>query len=165
MSTSASGTYFSDARILVVDDERTNLLLLEAMLARCGYTNVVLTSESSKVPLLCADLSPDLILLDLHMPRPDGFELLEELSPLISGGPRNPIVPVIIISSDLSDETRQRALAMGANDFIAKPFKPIETSLRVGNLLRIRRLSREVTAHNRLLEEQLHRAQALRASA
>lgn len=156
-----SECFFSDARILVVDDERSNVLLLEGMLRQWGYWNVVFTTDSSEVAQLCAELAPDLILLDLHMPAPDGFELLGQLSVLIGGGRHDPVVPIIVISADLTDEARYRALSMGANDFIVKPFKPVDTLLRVRNLLKLRRLYREVTAHNRLLEERLGRADAL----
>lgn len=119
-----------------------------------GYSTVVLTTDSSTVSPLCAQLSPDLILLDLHMPRPDGFELLEELSPLTSGGAYAPLVPVVMISADLTDEARARALD-GRQRFHRQPFNAMETSLRVRNLLRMRRLYRDVTAHNRLLEQRL----------
>jgi CheY-like chemotaxis protein len=72
--------FFSDACIVAVDDEQSSLVLLQAMLSPRGYSNVVLTTESANVGSLCADLSPDLILLDLHMAKPDGFELLDDLS-------------------------------------------------------------------------------------
>ena len=156
----AKECFFSDACILAVDDEHSNLVLIDAMLSRWGYSKVVLTTESSRVSSLCAELSPDLILLDLHMPGPDGFDLLDELSPLTNGGLYDPVVPVVVISADLTDVARARSLSLGASDFIAKPFNAIETSLRVRNLLKMRRLYRDVTAHNRLLEQHLRDADA-----
>lgn len=159
----ATECFFSDACILAVDDEQSNLILLDAMLSRWGYSKVVLTTESSRVSALCADLSPDLILLDLHMPGPSGFDLLLELSPLTNGGVYDPVVPIVVISADLTDEARARALSMGASDFIAKPFNAIETSLRVRNLLKMRRLYRDVTAHNRLLQQHLRGGDAASA--
>lgn len=152
--------FFSDACILAVDDEHSNLMLLDAMLSRWGYSKIILTTESARVGSLCADLSPDLILLDLHMPGPDGFDLLVELSPLTDGGLYDPVVPIVVISADLTDEARARALSMGASDFIPKPFNAIETSLRVRNLLKMRRLYRDVTAHNRLLQQHLREVDA-----
>lgn len=140
---------FNDARILVADDQQADVLLLERMLARWGYGNVVTTTDSSQVMSLCAETPPDLILLDLHMPPPDGFELLETLTTL--KGYRE-FLPVIVLTADLTAQARHRALAAGAKDFIAKPFEPVETSLRVRNLLETRRLHLELRRHNEHLE-------------
>lgn len=140
---------FSDARILVVDDQQANVILLERMLARWGYGNVVTTTDSSRVASLCAEAAPDLILLDLQMPPPDGFQLLEMLTPLT--GYRD-FLPVIVLAADLTEEAIHRALAAGAKDFITKPFDPVETSLRISNMLETRRLHLELRRHNEDLE-------------
>ena len=63
------------AKVLVVDDQPPNVVLLERMLEQWGYKQVTLTTQSHEVPNLCATLKPDLILLDLQMPKPDGFAL------------------------------------------------------------------------------------------
>jgi CheY-like chemotaxis protein len=69
------------ARILVVDDEPTNLRLLRRILEKDGYENVVTTSEGADVAAMVDELNPDLMLLDLHMPQPDGFAILRSLGP------------------------------------------------------------------------------------
>jgi putative two-component system response regulator len=137
------------ARILVVDDQEPNVILLERMLEQWGYDKVTVTTRSEVVPNLCAELEPDLVLLDLQMPKPDGFELMEILTPLITGSPR---MPVLVLTADITAETRKRALAAGASDFLSKPLDPVEVRLRIANLLETRRLERDMLGQNQLLE-------------
>src|SRR5688572_10456959 len=68
------------AQILIVDDEPENLALLEDILKQAGYANTITTSDSSEVVALCASTTPDLMLLDLHVQDPDGFEVMEQLA-------------------------------------------------------------------------------------
>jgi putative two-component system response regulator len=140
------------ARILIVDDQQPNVILLERMLERWGYDKVTVTTQSHEVPNLCATLNPDLVLLDLQMPKPDGFELMEILAPRIETAPR---MPVLILTADVTAATRQRALAVGASDFLSKPLEPIEVRLRIANLLETRRLELEMLSHNQLLEARI----------
>jgi putative two-component system response regulator len=142
---------FSDARILVVDDEPANVLLLERLLARWGYENVVSTTDSSQVVALAERQAPSLVLLDLAMPPPDGFEVMALLSEL----PGGQAVPVVVLTADISAATRQRALSSGASDFVTKPFDETEVRLRVQNLLRTRSLQLELEHHNELLEQRV----------
>ncbi|MEA2492699.1 MAG: cyclic di-GMP phosphodiesterase [Thermoleophilaceae bacterium] len=137
------------ARILIVDDQPPNVILLERMLEQWGYTDVTGTTQSQEVPNLCATLEPDLLLLDLQMPKPDGFELMEILAPRIQGSPR---MPVLVLTADITTATRQRALGVGASDFLSKPVDPMEVRLRIANLLETRRLEREMLGQNQLLE-------------
>ena len=138
------------ARILVVDDQQANVILLQRMLAQWGYENVTVTVDSSTVHDLCKASPPDLILLDLQMPPPDGFELMEILRPITAGPP---YVPILVLTADATQATRQRALAGGANDFLSKPLEPVEVRLRIGNLLETRRLQLELFSRNQHLEE------------
>jgi putative two-component system response regulator len=137
------------ARILVVDDQLPNVTLLERMLEQWGYAHVTVTTQSHEVPNLCATLNPDLVLLDLQMPKPDGFELMEILAPRIETAPR---MPVLVLTADVTTSTRQRALSVGASDFLSKPLEPIEVRLRIANLLETRRLELEMLGQNQLLE-------------
>jgi putative two-component system response regulator len=125
-------------------------VLLERMLQQWGYTDVIATTQSASVPQLCSESSPDLILLDLQMPEPDGFQLMEMLRPLTQGPAP---VPILVLTADVTQATRQRALAAGASDFLNKPIDPIEVRLRISNLLETRKLQLHMVAQNQRLEE------------
>lgn len=142
----------TSARILIVDDDPGNVQVLEAFLEAADFTDLVLTTESSKVIELCASAKPDLILLDLGMPPPDGYELLRMLKPLRYGAVR---LPVLVLTGDLSSDAKHRALTLGANDFLTKPFDPNEVVLRVGNLLEMRILQQALHAQNAELEQRV----------
>jgi putative two-component system response regulator len=129
---------FSEARILVVDDEPANVLLLTRLLQRWGYENVVSTTDSAQAVSLAAGEPVSLVLLDLAMPRPDGFEVMALLAKLPAGH----AIPIVVLTADVSAATRQRALSGGASDFVTKPFDETEVRLRVQNLLRTRLLQR-----------------------
>jgi putative two-component system response regulator len=141
-----------EGRILIVDDEPANVALLERLLKQSGYANLVTTTNSSQVLELCARMPPDLILLDLHMPSPDGFEVLEQLEPWISGR----WLPVLVLTADVTRDTKQRALANGAKDFLVKPLDAVEVLLRIRNLLETRFLQLEFRKQNLALEQRVY---------
>jgi two-component system cell cycle sensor histidine kinase/response regulator CckA len=149
---------YPEARVLVVDDEAANLRLMERILARAGFTHVVCTTDGRRVAELVEAERPDVILLDLHMPQVDGFSVLRALA--AAAGP-NDYLPVLVLTADVSTETRNRALQAGARDFVTKPFDPAEVLLRIGNLLDVRSLRAQLQAQYRALEEQLRHAQRL----
>lgn len=138
-----------NAKVLVVDDEETNVRLLERLLLQAGYTNVRSTMDSRRVVAIYTEFQPDLILLDLHMPHPDGFELLEELQRLI---PEGSYVPVLVLTADVTGRALQRALLAGAKDFLTKPFDAQEVMLRIRNLLQTRLLHLALQHQNQVLE-------------
>jgi putative two-component system response regulator len=137
-------------RILAVDDEEANLLLLRRILERDGYTAVEVTTDPFRVPGMFGEIRPDLVLLDLHMPGMDGFELMEELGPLTDHGSS---VPFLVLTADATDETRRRALSVGARDFLTKPLDRIELLLRVRNLLQVKQLQDRLREQNANLED------------
>ena len=128
------------------------MALLERLLKQSGYANLVTTTESSQVLELCARMPPDVILLDLHMPSPDGFEVLDQLEPWISGR----WLPVLVLTADVNRATKQRALASGAKDFLVKPLDTVEVLLRIRNLLETRFLQLEFRKQNLALEQRVH---------
>jgi len=104
------------SNILVVDDSNTNIVLLEAILADRGYK--IDTALNVKDALHCIEKQkPDLILLDLLMPKISGFELLEQLRE----DERTKDTPVIVISALSDEENKNRTFRLGAVDFIIKP--------------------------------------------
>ncbi len=139
------------AQILIVDDEPDNLAMLEDILHQAGYGNTITTSDSSEVVALCASTTPDLVLLDLHVQEPDGFEIMEKLeSTGISDW-----VQVLVLTADMTSETRGRALRNGARDFITKPFDRTEILLRIRNLLEMQMLHMRLRGYNDSLEKEV----------
>lgn len=124
-----------NARILIVDDQEANVYLLEGLLQRAGYANLRSTTDPREVLTLCAEAQPDLILLDLIMPHMDGFQVMDLLKPLAGDGT---YLPILILTADTDQRSRQKALAGGARDFLTKPFDPTEVLLRIQNLLETR---------------------------
>lgn len=138
--------------ILAVDDEESNLLLVRQILERDGYVNVATTTEPSRVPEAFAKCRPRLVLLDLHMPQIDGFELMERLAPMT--GERRSIA-FLVLTADATEETKRRALSMGARDFLTKPLDRVELLLRVRNLLQVEELQDRLFEQNANLEDEV----------
>lgn len=134
------------SRLLLVDDQPANLRLLEEMLAREGFTQLLSISDPRRALDLYTAFDPDLVILDLMMPALDGYAVLEQLSRL-----RQPddYRPVLVVTADATQEARRRALALGARDFLTKPFDQVEAMLRVWNLLETRCLYRRLQALTR----------------
>ena len=141
-----------ESRLLVVDDHEQNVTLLRSLLSVSGFENVVGTTDSSQAVPLCAGEQPDLLLLDLQMPHPDGFEVLRQLEPWTKGVTR---LPILVLTADHRRETRMTALSSGASDFLSKPFDTTEVVLRVTNLLSTRVLALQLRDQNLLLEERV----------
>lgn len=142
----------SKANILIVDDEEVNIQLLERVLKRAGYLNVISTTDPTRVLALHDEMEPDLVILDLNMPHMDGYEVMEELSRHILEGT---YLPILVLTADASAEARQRALSMGARDFLTKPFDQDEALLRIRNLLEARQLHLRLLDQNERLEEKV----------
>jgi putative two-component system response regulator len=141
-----------EARIFVVDDEPGNVLLLEKMLHHAGYRSVFTTTDSRQVLTLCEAYQPDLLLLDLMMPFRSGHQIIEDL---YARDTDTGYFPILVLTADVSPESRQRALAAGAKDFLTKPFDHAEVLLRVKNLLETRYLYLQLRNQNQNLEEKV----------
>lgn len=122
-------------RILAIDDEEANVLLLRSVLEREGYTDIHCLTDSTRAMKAYVDLAPDIVLLDLMMPEVDGFELLEAFS---RHDRADEYRPILVLTADTTLQARRRALSLGAKDFVAKPFDVIEVGLRIANLLETR---------------------------
>jgi signal transduction histidine kinase/DNA-binding response OmpR family regulator len=125
--------------VLLVDDEEPNLDLLEGILEMEGFTSLVRTSDAREVVGLFEKHAPDLVLLDLHMPYRNGFEVLRDLC---DRTPADDYLPILILTADVTSQAKERALSSGARDFLTKPFDAVEVLLRVENLLEARVLHR-----------------------
>ncbi len=136
---------FPHSRVLVVDDEAANVALLTKMLDRAGYANVASTTDSGDVMRLVSTFEPDLILLDLHMPEPDGFAIMARLGELATS---DTFLPVLVLTADATEITKVRALGNGATDFLTKPFEYAELLLRLKNLLTLRQQHEQLRRAN-----------------
>ncbi len=134
------------ASILIVDDQESNVTLLEQMLREAGYTQVDSTMNPHEVCALHRKKRYDLILLDLQMPGMDGFQVMESLKTNAS----DPYLSVLVITAQPGHKLR--ALLAGARDFISKPFELVEVKARIRNLLEVRLLYAALEEHNRKLE-------------
>src|SRR5205807_9612566 len=148
-------------KILIVDDEPANVALLQEILFENGYARVESVCDSKVVLEMCKKFQPDLILLDLMMPPPDGFAILESLR----SESDESFLPVIILTADTNEDTKCRALAGGATDFLCKPFDHTEVALRIGNLLQSRHVHLMLDNQCAALEEAIRdRTAELRAT-
>ncbi len=145
------------AKILMIDDEENNLIVAERFLRQAGYTDIHATTDSRMTLALYQRLSPDIVLLDLKMPEPDGYDLLEQLAAFRP--PNGEYVPVLILTADISPGTKLKTLAMGANDFLTKPFERGDLLLHTRNLLETRFLYRQLESATAELEELRGRAE------
>src|SRR5580700_1047220 len=145
-----------NAKILVVDDQPANVLLLEGMLRVAGYTCVQSTTNPSEVLELYRQNRYGLILLDLQMPGLDGFQVMEGLKEIEGDG----YLPVLVITAQPGHKLR--ALEAGAKDFVSKPFDLAELRARVHNILEVRLLHVASQNHSQALEETVRELEASR---
>jgi CheY-like chemotaxis protein len=138
------------ARVLIVDDERHNRQLLDAMLTPEGYLLQSVTSGEEAVALV-AQQPPDLILLDVMMPGMDGYQVAAE----IKGNPATRNIPIILVTALDDRQSRMLGLRAGAEDFLSKPVDRAELSVRVRNLLRLKAYGDYHDQYSQRLEDEV----------
>ena len=121
----------ANAKIMLVDDEPINIDVLQAYLQGEGYENFVTTSESEKAIEIMQSEKPDVVLLDLMMPKVSGFDILK----MMRDHKALTHIPVVILTSSDDSETKLKALQLGAMDFLSKPVDASELALRLRNTL------------------------------
>ena len=141
-------------KILIVDDQEPNVILIERMLRGAGYVSVSSTMNSGECCELHLKNRYDLILLDLNMPGMDGFQIMDGLKEIEPDG----YLPVLIITAQPGHKLR--ALQLGAKDFISKPFDLAEVLARVYNLLEVRLLHMESKNYSKALEQKVQELEA-----
>ena len=142
--------------ILVVDDTPENLEIVTRRLESQSYA-VALAADGEEALAQVASLRPDLILLDVMMPKLDGYQVLERLK----AEGRLHDIPVIMISALNEIESVVRCIELGAVDYLSKPFDPVLLKARVGASLEKKRLRDEVRTHLARMEEELESARQL----
>lgn len=135
------------ASILIVDDQESNIMLLDQLLSEAGYTSVSSTMNPVEVSALHRKNHYDLILLDLQMPEMDGFQVMEGLK----ANKADSYMPVIVLTAQPGHKLH--ALQAGAKDFISKPFDLVEVKTRIRNMLEVRLLYKRLEDYNKLLEQ------------
>jgi len=138
----------TQSRILIVDDQPGNLMLLDKLLKKEGFINIFAISDSREVEAVYLQESPDIVLLDLNMPHLDGFQVMARLREIDPEG-----AAILVLTAQMDQETRLRALKSGARDFIAKPFDRHEVMARIRNQLEVRLLYRKLSGQNVDLEQ------------
>lgn len=145
-----------NAKILIVDDLESNIVLLTILLKTEGYTNINSTTDPRTVVGLLTTFNPDLILLDLSMPYLSGFEVMGLIKEKISKSLNpNQYLPILVLTADDTSDSKHKALQAGAKDFITKPFDSIEISSRIKNLLETQFLYQQLKTRNEFLEEKI----------
>jgi class 3 adenylate cyclase len=139
-------------QILVADDDTLNRDLLRTYLMGAGC-KVVTASTGQQALELVRQSAPDLMLLDVQMPGPDGIELCKRFK----ADARTQFIPIVIVTAFDRDEERLRAIDAGADDFVGKPFNPLILLARVRSLLRLKALHSRLEERNRLLRKVLDR--------
>jgi sigma-B regulation protein RsbU (phosphoserine phosphatase) len=157
---SVLNTGSSSARLLVVDDNEDNRYTLTLQLELEGYQNIATGEHGEEALLLLEQQDFDLLLLDVMMPKLDGYQVLERLK--AQGRLHN--LPVIMISALNEVASVVRCIELGAVDYLPKPFDPVLLRARVGASLEKKRLRDEVRAHLARMEEELATARALQMS-
>jgi putative two-component system response regulator len=139
------------ANILLVDDQIINIKLLEKILRLAGFTSIFSTTNAREVKKLYFDNEIDLVLLDIRMPDMDGFEVMAQLQ----AENENDYLPILVVTAELTSQTRERSLSSGAKDFITKPFDQSEVIQRIRNMLEVRLLHKTIRMQNETLEQQV----------
>ena len=145
------------AKILVVDDEPRNVKILQIQLNARGYTVYTAADGLEALDTVEKEM-PDLILLDINMPKMDGFEVVKR----IRSNEATEFIPIVMITA-LRDtrENRIKSIEAGADDFIEKPFDSLEVLARVRSLLRIKHYQDTLAKYNTRLQEELQMARSI----
>ena len=136
--------------VLVVDDEERNLSLMEAMLIPLGY-NILLARDGEDALEKAKELHPDVILLDVMMPKMDGFEVARRLKEQ----EETAIIPIVMVTALTEVEARVKALNVGADDFLTKPVEKTELRARVQSLLKVKAYNDHMLSYQKELESEV----------
>ena len=143
-------------RILIVDDEPINVRVVRRYLALAGYEDFLTATDPTLVLELIDREAPDVVILDIMMPRISGLELLERLR----ANPTHSHLPILILTAVDDRDTKVRALSLGATDFLTKPVDPTELAPRVRNALLVKAHHDHLRNHAQELERQVEQRTA-----
>jgi putative two-component system response regulator len=138
-----------NAKILVVDDESANVILLERLLGSQGFRHVRGVTDPREAVEIYRAERQDLVLLDLRMPHMSGMQVMAELNALEAGS----YAPVLVMTAETDRKTRLEALQGGAKDFVTKPYDHLEVLSRIRSQLEVRLLHKRLESNAAHLEE------------
>ncbi len=139
------------AKILMVDDEESNILVLETVLKQAKYTSLTSTTDSREAASLYKKLRPDLVLLDLRMPHMDGFAVIEQIKQIEADS----YAPILVLTAESDPAVRLKALQVGARDFLCKPLDLSEVLCRIRNILEVRLLNKNLETQKDFVEQRV----------
>lgn len=139
------------AWVAIIDDEPINIRIVHKYLKDAGYQNVLMTDDSSQAMTLITRGKPDLVLLDIVMPKINGLEILQHMRSTDA----TKYLPVLILTAATEAEVKRRALEMGATDFLAKPVDPSDLIPRVRNALLKKAYHDQLADRKRHLEREV----------
>ncbi|MBC6368653.1 response regulator [Algoriphagus sp. AK58] len=139
--------------IFIVDDQIQNIVLLENILSLSGFKNIWSTANPKDFFSQLEISKPDILLLDLMMPEVSGFQILEELN---KNSEIKEFLPILVLTADTNPKSKERALKLGARDFLTKPFDISEVTLRIQNLLTTKYLMDQLQGQNERLEQKVN---------
>ncbi len=122
-------------KILVVDDDRTNRLVLNALVVSEGHTAILAQNGAEAVEVYARD-RPDIVLMDIMMPVMDGYEATRRIKALSSDG----FVPVVFLTALSDDDSLARCIEVGGDDFMTKPFNRVVLMAKIQSYTRLNRL-------------------------
>lgn len=140
-------------RIMIIDDEETNILMVQAFLQQNGYHEFLSTTDPRDALGIIRKENPDLILLDINMPHVNGLEIMRCLA--ADTAMRH--LPVIVLTAAADPEVKKKALELGASDFLTKPVDPHHLIPRVRNALVIKSHMDDIAGENARLDAMVRR--------
>lgn len=140
-------------KIMIVDDEIANVLIVKKYLERAGYRSFETTTDSSAAMRILHATRPDILLLDINMPSVDGIEILRELRKT----PQFRHLPVLILTANTDENIKLMCLELGATDFLLKPVDPMDLTPRVRNSLQMKGFQDRLQHHAAELELKVER--------
>ncbi len=141
---------FPQAKISIIDDDAENIRYIKSILEWAGYSSYIGITDSKSALTTLANYHPDIVILDMHMPAPNGHEILRAIREDLFPGQ---YLPVIALTGDTSSDTKTQALHAGASDFLVKPADALEILLRIRNLLEARQMHVSLGHYREHLEQ------------
>lgn len=140
-----------DASVMIIDDEEINIEVVQAYLEDEGFCNFLTTTDSTDAVTMIRSHRPDIVLLDINMPKVSGLDILKTMR--TDTNLRQ--IPAVVLTASTDAETKLKALRLGASDFLGKPVDPSELVLRLDNVLAAKALRDHLKHYSERLEQQV----------